>query len=161
MTTTFEMFDVHADDDVTMRELRRLLARCSDAALRSRCHGGTAGAARLLLEALPARADQLTVAAWTEQSMVGVASMIFDADGIEIAVLVEDAWQRRGAGTALATRLGEEAARDGALAVTASVGATNTAGLGLLRKVFPALAFAAPRDGLITAVCPVVTGGSR
>jgi GNAT superfamily N-acetyltransferase len=159
--TTFEVFDVYADDDATMQELRRLLARCSDATLRSRCPGGTPGAARLLLEALPSRADQLTVAAWTEQSMVGIASMLFEAGGIEIAVLVEDAWQRHGAGTVLATRLAEEAARDGALAVTASVSTTNTAGLGLLRKVFPALALAAPRDGLITAVCPVVTGAGR
>lgn len=159
--TAFELFDVYADDDATMQELRRLLVRCSDATLRSRCHGGTPGAARLFLEALPSRADQLTVAAWTDQSMVGVGSMVFDAGGIEIAVLVEDAWQRHGAGTALATRLGEEAARDGALAVTASVSTTNSAGLGLLRKVFPALALAAPRDGLITAVCPVVTGASR
>ncbi|MDX8140541.1 MULTISPECIES: GNAT family N-acetyltransferase [Lentzea] len=159
--TTFEVFDVYADDDATMQELRGLLARCSEATLRSRCHGGTPGAARLLLEALPSRADQLTVAAWTEQSMVGVASMLYDAGGIEIAVLVEDAWQRHGAGTALAARLAEEAARDGVLAVTASVGTTNTAGIGLLRKVFPALALAAPRGGLITAVCPVVTGAGR
>lgn len=161
MSATFEVFDLYADDDDAMRELRRLLARCSDAALRSRCHGGTPGAARLLLEALPSRADQLTVAAWTEQSMVGVASMLYDAGGIEIAVLVEDAWHRHGAGTALATRLGEEAARDGALAVTASVGTTNTAALAVLRRVFPALALAAPRAGLITALCPVVTGAGR
>lgn len=160
--TAFELFDVHADDDATMQELRRLLARCSDETLLARCHGGgSPGAARLHLEALPSRADQLTVAAWTEQSMVGVGSMVFDAGGIEIAVLVEDVWQRHGAGTALATRLGETAARDGALAVTASVSTTNAAGLALLRKVFPLLAPAAPRDGLITAVCPVVTGAGR
>lgn len=159
--TTFEVFDVHSDDDAAMRELRGLLARCSDATLRSRCHGGTPDAARLLLEALPSRTDQLTVAAWTEQSMVGVGSMLFDAGGIEIAVLVEDAWQRHGVGTALTTRLAEEAARDGALAVTASVSTTNAAGFGLLRRVFPALAVAAPRDGLIIAVCPVVMGAGR
>lgn len=160
--TAFELFDVHADDDAAMQELPRLLARCSDETLLARCHGGgSPGAVRLHLEALPSRADQLTVAAWTEQSMVGVGSMVYDAGGIEIAVLVEDAWQRHGAGTALATRLGEEAARDGALAVTASVSTTNTAGLALLRKVFPLLVLAAPRDALITAVCPVVAGADR
>ncbi|RDI35409.1 GNAT family N-acetyltransferase [Lentzea flaviverrucosa] len=160
--TRFELFDVHSDDDAAMQELRRLLARCSDASLLARCHGGgSPDAARLYLEALPTRADQLTVAVWTEHGMVGVGSMTFDAGGIEIAVLVEDAWQRHGAGAALAARLGEKAARDGALAVTASVSTTNSAGLALLRKVVPLLALAAPHDGLITAVCPVVTGASR
>lgn len=160
--TAAELFDVHPDDDAAMQELRRLLARCSDGTLLARCHGGgSPGAVRLELEALPSRRDQATVAAWAEDGMVGIGSLVYEAGGIEIAVLVEDAWQRRGVGTALTQRLGQEAARDGALAVSASLSTTNTAALALLRKVFPGLALTRPRDGLITAVCPIVTGAGR
>lgn len=143
-----------------MYELRALLARCSDATLLARCLGrGSPGAARLHMEALPSRSGQFTVAAWAEQGMVGVGSLLYASGGIEFAVLVEDAWQRHGVGTALARRLSDVAALDGALAVTASVTTANTAAMALLRKVFPQAVFTASSDGLVTAMCPVIATG--
>ena len=159
--SALELIEVTATDGAALAELCDLLSRCSDDVLRSRCFGGSPSAARLLLEALPFRASQLTIAARAEQRMVGVGSLVFEAGGVEIAVLVEDAWHRRGIGTALTARMGVEAARRGAVAVVASMAITNVAAMSLLRSVFHGVALSARPDGLIVAVCPVSVSGSR
>jgi RimJ/RimL family protein N-acetyltransferase len=56
----------------------------------------------------------------------------------EIALTVEDAWQHRGLGEALALRLGVLARRRGYERFTATVLPDNRAALGLMRKLSPA-----------------------
>jgi RimJ/RimL family protein N-acetyltransferase len=68
---------------------------------------------------------------------VGVARFIRDAadpQAADLAVTVIDAWQGRGLGTELLTRLADRAREEGIRRFTALVVADNTAVLGLLRR---------------------------
>ncbi|MER5639028.1 GNAT family N-acetyltransferase [Kitasatospora sp. NPDC002227] len=57
-------------------------------------------------------------------------------DGVvELAVLVEDAWQSRGLGTALASYALESVRRQGVRALTASVMAVNGRAVRMLRRI--------------------------
>jgi len=67
---------------------------------------------------------------------VGIARYVRDRDdpqAAEIAVTVIDAWQGRGLGTELLTRLSERACQEGIHRFTAAVAADNAAMAGLLR----------------------------
>ena len=68
---------------------------------------------------------------------VGIARYVRDRDdpqAAEIAVTVIDAWQGRGLGTELLTRLSERACQEGIHRFTAAVAADNAAMAGLLRN---------------------------
>jgi GNAT superfamily N-acetyltransferase len=78
-----------------------MLARCSPRTLFHRFHGITDGVAYYgtLLRDRPVDS---TLLAWHGSTCVGVANLGVNATGtIDLAVLVEDAWQRRGIGTQL------------------------------------------------------------
>ncbi|BCY14276.1 GNAT family N-acetyltransferase [Actinoplanes sp. L3-i22] len=67
--------------------------------------------------------------------VVAMASLLAEGDLGEIAVLVEDDWQRRGLGTALLRRLRAHAERAGFAALVAHTGADNVAMLRTLRRL--------------------------
>lgn len=70
--------------------------------------------------------------------IVGVARYHTIADGeAEIAVLVEDAWQGRGLGRELTTRIAELARDRGITVFSGAMLAENDAAFALLRSVFP------------------------
>ncbi|MGM1064300.1 GNAT family N-acetyltransferase [Saccharothrix sp. Mg75] len=129
------------------RSVEAMLDRCSDCTVLDRCGGGSPDTARLYLRSLPDRSRQTTVAGWHGHLLVGMATAVHDDDGSELAILVEDAWQRRGVGTALMSRLLADTA--GRLAVRAQVAVTNTAALALLRRVAPTARLGAPDAGVI------------
>ena len=135
--------------------LGTMLSRCSDDTLRARTLGGSAAAARRILEELPLRERQATVGAWHGQRMVGVASLLFTGSRAEIAVLVEDTWQRRGVGTALARSLLDTAVHHRVHAVLATVAVTNVGALLVLHRSCPGAQLSPPRDGLLTATWPL------
>jgi GNAT superfamily N-acetyltransferase len=79
-----------------------MLARCSRATLFHRFHGFTDGVAYYVALLRDRPVDQ-TLLAWHGSTCVGVASLGVGATGDnDLAVLVEDAWQRRGIGSRLA-----------------------------------------------------------
>jgi GNAT superfamily N-acetyltransferase len=114
-----------------------MLARCSRASLFHRFHGFGDGVAYFggLLRDRPL--DQ-THLAWYGSACVGVGTLAVGATGIaDLGVLVEDAWQRRGVGTCLATSLLENARAKGMPTVHADVLGDHRFLLEVLRRIGP------------------------
>jgi GNAT superfamily N-acetyltransferase len=65
--------------------------------------------------------------------VVGLGHLLWDGDETEVALLVEDAWQRRGIGGELLYRLVRMAAEAGCEAVYAVTQASNTGMLAAMR----------------------------
>ena len=85
------------------------------------------------------------VAAFAGDRIVGVARYAQAGDAYELAVVVADAWQRRGVATALLGKLVELARQRGLRELSASLLAENRAAIGMLRRAFPDARF--ERDG--------------
>ncbi len=114
-----------------------MLARCSRATLFHRFHGFTDGVAYYgaLLRDRPV--DQ-TLLAWHGSTCMGVASLGVGATGtIDLAVLVEDAWQRRGIGTRMVDSLLDSARARGTATVHADVLGEDLFILRALRRIGP------------------------
>lgn len=111
-----------------------MLARCSSEILVHRFHG-SADAASYFSALQQAGPGQQTLLAWRGPTCVGVATLGVDATGIAaLAVLVEDARQRRGIGTQLTAKL-LEGVRAGASTVHAGVLSDNRFILEALRRI--------------------------
>ena len=135
--------------------VRALHDRCSAATLRSRyLSGGAPGDARLarLLEPVGGRT---LLAVDGDDRVVAMAGLLAEGDLGEIAVLVEDAWQRRGIGTALMRRLLGYAERGRFAALVAHAAADNVAMLRTLRRLG---AGPVERDGALVSVTLPVPG---
>jgi GNAT superfamily N-acetyltransferase len=112
-----------------------MLARSSPATLFHRFHGFTDGAAYFgaLLRDPPL--DQ-TLLAWYRSCCVGLATLGVGTTGIlDLGVLVEDAWQRRGVGTRLAASLLDSARATGVTTVHADVLGDDEFILRALRRI--------------------------
>ena len=88
----------------TFPAVTAMLGRCSRATLYKRFHGFTDGRAHAASTVSDPSED--AYGAWRAGRCVGMATLAVNEEGYgEIGVLVEDAWQRRGAGAALVTAL--------------------------------------------------------
>jgi RimJ/RimL family protein N-acetyltransferase len=115
-------------------EVTAMLGRCSRATLYKRFHGFTDGVAHASFTIDDAAQD--AYGAWSGGACVGMASLAITQEGHgEIGVLVEDAWQRRGAGSALVAALVERAQQLGLPGLIADVLADNYFVLPLLARV--------------------------
>jgi GNAT superfamily N-acetyltransferase len=93
----------------------------------------------------------------TPERVVAMASLVPEGPMAEVALLVEDAWQRRGVGGALMRRLVAYAGRAGFAALVAHAYAENLALLRVLHRV--GRAGQADRDGdLMTVTVPLTSG---
>jgi GNAT superfamily N-acetyltransferase len=144
-----------ADADDT-EAVRRLHGRCSVATLGRRYPGGPPSGARLRRLLTPA--GGLTMVGQHGDEVVATASLVVEGDLGEVALLVEDAWQRRGVGTALLRRLLEYARQAGSAAVTAHGGADNAAMLRTLRRAGTGTV---DRDGEMVSVTLPVAAHAR
>ncbi|MFE0459527.1 GNAT family N-acetyltransferase [Kitasatospora sp. NPDC058965] len=109
--------------------------RCSTTTLRKRYHGPVADADRYLEHLLDPRHGQ-TLAVETEDGrLVALAHLMWDDDSAELAVLVEDGWQRRGLGLDLLRRMAALAAEAGVATVYAVTQAGNTALIGAMQRL--------------------------
>ncbi|MEN3586534.1 GNAT family N-acetyltransferase [Streptomyces sp. ZYX-F-203] len=107
--------------------------RCSRASLRLRYHGPVHDADRYLRHLLGPHFGR-TLAVLTDSGrIVGLGHMMWDGDDTEIALLVEDAWQRRGVGRALLARLVSMAADAGCGSVYAVTQPSNTGMIASMR----------------------------
>jgi GNAT superfamily N-acetyltransferase len=114
-----------------------MLARCSRASLFHRFHGFSDGVAyfRALLRD---RSSDQTLLACYRATCVGVATLGVGAAGIvDLGILVEDAWQRRGIGTRLASSLLDGARAQGVTTVHAEVLSDDQFILRFLRQSGP------------------------
>jgi GNAT superfamily N-acetyltransferase len=114
-----------------------MLGRCSRASLFHRFHGVSDGVA-YFAALLRDPAGNETLLAWSGSACVGVATLGVGAAGIvDLGVLVEDAWQRRGIGTRLITSLLDSARAQGVTTVHADVLADDVFILRTLRGIGP------------------------
>jgi GNAT superfamily N-acetyltransferase len=130
---------LHTRSSVTSRQRRYLSGRVpSEARMRH------------LLEP----AHGLTLLALHGETVVAMVNLIVEGDLGEVAVLVEDGWQRRSVGTALLRRALAYAGSAGTAAVVAHTGADNVAMLRTLRRFGGT---GGDRDGtLLSVTLPVV-----
>jgi GNAT superfamily N-acetyltransferase len=135
--------------------VRGLHARSSAASRRLRYPGSGHPHADARLRRLLEPAGGLTLLArhtdprTGAEQVVAMANLLAEGDLAEVALLVEDAWQRRGIGTALLRRLLAYADRSGFAAVVAHTGADNTAMLHTLRRIGDG---STDRDGPLVSV---------
>ncbi|MGQ4512834.1 GNAT family N-acetyltransferase [Streptomyces sp. DW26H14] len=110
-----------------------LHGRCSDQTLRMRYHGPLGDVDKYLGHLLDPRFGR-TLGAYTASGrLVGLGHLLWDGDEAEVALLVEDAWHRRGIGTALLGRLAVLAVREGCTNVYAVTRRTNKAMVAAMR----------------------------
>ncbi|NJP67282.1 GNAT family N-acetyltransferase [Streptomyces spiramenti] len=106
---------------------RAMHDRCSEESLARRYHGPPGDAGRYLPHLLGPHHGR-SLAAWCEDGrLIGLGHLMWDGDEAEVALLVEDDWQRRGVGTALLTELLAAAALSGRRTVYAVTRPSDTA----------------------------------
>lgn len=107
--------------------------RCSARTLGLRYHGPVGDADRYLGHLLSPRFGRTLAAQTASGRIVGLGHLLWDGDETEVALLVEDAWQRRGIGGELLGRLVAMAAETGCESVYAVTQASNTGMVAAMR----------------------------
>jgi RimJ/RimL family protein N-acetyltransferase len=138
------------DDAEGVRDLHER----SSAVTRQRRYLGGAHPSDARLRRLLEPAGGRTLLAIAEDGrVVAMANLLAEGDLGEVALLVEDAWQRRGLGTALLRRLVAHAGRGRFAALIAHLAADNIAMLRTLRRLGAAVS---DRDGtMVTVTLPL------
>lgn len=107
--------------------------RCSQRTLSLRYHGPVGDADRYLNHLLSPRFGRTVAVETTSGRMVGLGHLLWDGDETEVALLVEDEWQRRGIGAGLLRRLVGMALEAGCESVYAVTQASNTGMVAAMR----------------------------
>ncbi|MEU2097201.1 GNAT family N-acetyltransferase [Streptomyces globisporus] len=114
---------VRRADQGDLAAARTMHDRCSPDTLSLRYHGPVADADRYLDHLLSPRFGRTLAVQTASGRLVALGHLLWDGDETEVALLVEDDWQRRGIGSELLRRLvalAEEAGCDSVYAVTQS-----------------------------------------
>ncbi|MEU7030777.1 GNAT family N-acetyltransferase [Streptomyces sp. NPDC046275] len=114
---------VRRADQRDLAAARAMHDRCSDRTLALRYHGPVGDADRYLDHLLSPRFGRTLAVQTASGRVVALGHLLWDGDETEVALLVEDEWQRRGIGSELLGRLvalAEEAGCDSVYAVTQS-----------------------------------------
>jgi GNAT superfamily N-acetyltransferase len=120
--------------------LRAFVARCSTHTLYRRFHGAADRPVQreLVRIATPTATHRSWVAVAPDGTVHGTATLAWSHTGtVEVAFLVEDAWQRRGIGRALFGSLAREAVASRVDAVVATLQADNVRAVRFLAAVAP------------------------
>lgn len=112
---------------------RAMHARCSPATLARRYHGPVHDADSYLRHLLSPRFGRTLAAETASGRLVALGHLLWDGDETEVALLVEDGWQRRGVGAGLLRRLVEMAGEARCAQVYAVTQASNTGMAALMR----------------------------
>ncbi|MGW7469493.1 GNAT family N-acetyltransferase [Streptomyces xantholiticus] len=107
--------------------------RCTDRTLALRYHGPVQDADRYLNHLLSPRFGRTLAVETASGRLVALGHLLWDGEETEVALLVEDAWQRRGIGSMLLARLVAMAAEAGCAHVYAVTQASNTAMVAAMR----------------------------
>ncbi|MBF6049762.1 GNAT family N-acetyltransferase [Streptomyces sp. NRRL B-1677] len=131
---------------------RAMQERCSAATLAQRYHGPAGDADRYLRHLLSPRFGR-TLAAYTATGrLVALGHLLWDGDETEVALLVEDDWQRRGVGGELLGRLVELAVADGCRSVYAVTRSSNTGMVAAMRALDLPLDYQVEEGTLVVTV---------
>ncbi|WP_428985855.1 N-acetyltransferase family protein [Streptomyces pyxinicus] len=128
-------------DDITVRRVdtgdlvaaREMHERCSARTLELRYHGPVRDADRYLNHLLSPRFGRTLAAQTSSGRVVGLGHLLWDGDETEVALLVEDEWQRRGIGAELLGRLVALAVEAGCESGYAVTRASNTGMVAAMR----------------------------
>ncbi|MGY0055823.1 GNAT family N-acetyltransferase [Streptomyces sp. LZ34] len=114
---------------------RAMHQRCSAETLALRYHGPVADADRYLGHLLSPRFGRTLAAHTASGRLVALGHLLWDGDETEIALLVEDEWQRRGIGGELLRRLVAMATETGCESVYAVTQSANTGMVAAMRAL--------------------------
>ncbi|MFF3500747.1 GNAT family N-acetyltransferase [Streptomyces sp. NPDC003247] len=128
-------------DDITVRRAdlgdleaaKAMHERCSARTLGMRYHGPVGDADRYLNHLLSPRFGRTLAVQTPSGRVVGLGHLLWDGDETEVALLVEDQWQRRGIGGELLGRLVAMAAEAGCESVYAVTQSSNTGMVAAMR----------------------------
>ncbi|WOX08055.1 GNAT family N-acetyltransferase [Streptomyces sp. N50] len=112
---------------------REMHERCSSRTLGMRYHGPVGDADRYLNHLLSPRFGRTLAVQTASGRIVGLGHLLWDGDETEVALLVEDDWQRRGIGSELLGRLVGMAVEAGCESVYAVTQASNTGMVAAMR----------------------------
>ncbi|MFI6376771.1 GNAT family N-acetyltransferase [Streptomyces sp. NPDC050546] len=124
---------VRRADTRDLESARAMHERCSDRTLRLRYHGPVGDADRYLNHLLSPRFGRTLAVQTASGRVVGLGHLLWDGDETEVALIVEDAWQRRGVGAELLRRLVAMAVDAGCGSVYAVTQASNTGMVAAMR----------------------------
>ncbi|MDH6124926.1 GNAT family N-acetyltransferase [Kitasatospora sp. GP82] len=125
--------------------------RCSVDTLRKRYHGPVRDADKYLDHLLDPRHGQTLAVEAADGRIVALAHLMWDDDSAEVALLIEDDWQRRGLGVDLLRRMAALALEAGVQTVYAVTHASNTGLIATMRRL------AAPLDYQVEEGTMVIT----
>ncbi|WP_405852128.1 GNAT family N-acetyltransferase [Streptomyces sp. NBC_00090] len=114
---------------------RAMHDRCSTRTLGLRYHGPIGDADRYLDHLLSPRFGRTLAVQTTSGRLVALGHLLWDGDETEVALMVEDDWQRRGIGSELLGRLVAMAEEAGCESVYAVTQASNTGMVAAMRAL--------------------------
>ncbi|MFR0354070.1 GNAT family N-acetyltransferase [Streptomyces sediminimaris] len=120
-------------DERDLEAARAMHERCSPRTLGRRYHGPVGDADRYLGHLLSPRFGRTLAVQTASGRVVGLGHLLWDGDETEVALLVEDKWQRRGIGGQLLQRLVSMAAEARCESVYAVTQASNTGMVAAMR----------------------------
>ncbi|MFE9673777.1 GNAT family N-acetyltransferase [Streptomyces sp. NPDC006259] len=136
--------------------------RCSPRTLGMRYHGPVGDADRYLNHLLSPRFGRTLAVQTPSGRIVGLGHLLWDGDETEVALLVEDDWQRRGIGAELLGRLVAMAVEAGCESVYAVTQASNTGMVAAMRGLDLPLDYQIEEGTLvITARLDAAAAGTR
>ncbi|WP_254402543.1 GNAT family N-acetyltransferase [Streptomyces sp. AC555_RSS877] len=124
---------VRRADTGDLEAARAMHERCSQRTLGMRYHGPVGDADRYLNHLLSPRFGRTLTVRTASGRVVGLGHLLWDGDETEVALLIEDAWQRRGIGGELLGRLVAMAVEAGCASVYAVTQASNTGMVAAMR----------------------------
>ncbi|RPK70036.1 Acetyltransferase (GNAT) family protein [Streptomyces sp. ADI95-17] len=126
---------VRRADGGDLEAARAMHDRCSDRTLRLRYHGPVHDADRYLDHLLSPRFGRTLAVQTASGRLVALGHLLWDGDETEVALLVEDDWQRRGIGSELLSRLVALAVEAGCESVYAVTQSSNTGMVAAMRAL--------------------------
>jgi GNAT superfamily N-acetyltransferase len=124
---------VRRADTGDLEAARAMHERCSTRTLGMRYHGPVGDADRYLNHLLSPRFGRTLAVQTASGRIVGLGHLLWDGDETEVALLVEDAWQRRGIGAELLSRLVTMAVEARCASVYAVTQSSNTGMVAAMR----------------------------
>ncbi|MCB5181411.1 GNAT family N-acetyltransferase, partial [Streptomyces antimicrobicus] len=124
---------VRRADPADLAAARAMHERCSPRTLGLRYHGPVADADRYLTHLLSPRFGRTLAATTASGRLVALGHLLWDGDETEVALIIEDEWQRRGIGSELLRRLVGMAVEAGCDSVYAVTQAANTGMVAAMR----------------------------